>query len=43
MFGTVLHVSGDYAWAWRVLSVIVVVAALAVARLEPLVQRERLE
>ena len=43
VFGAVLQASGDYAWSWRLLSVIVVVTALAVARLEPLVQRGRLE
>jgi MFS family permease len=43
VFGAVLQASGDYAWSWRLLSVIVVVTALAVAWLEPLVQRGRLE
>jgi len=43
VFGAVLSVSGDYAWSWLALTAVVVVAALAVARLEPLVQRGRLE
>jgi ACS family hexuronate transporter-like MFS transporter len=43
VFGTVLQVSGDYAWSWWGLSMIVAVTALVVARLEPLVQRGRLE
>jgi len=43
VFGAVLSVSGDYAWSWLALTAVVVVAALAVARLEPLVPRDRLE
>lgn len=40
IFGLVVEASGGYATAWLLLAVIVVGVAIAVARLEPLVQRE---
>lgn len=42
LFGVVVELTGEYAPAWLLLAVIAVAVAVAIARLEPLVQREPL-